>query len=368
MDSAKIEKLRGLALCAVFFGLLGGFALWFFLSPDRELSLSERRKLTQAPALTAETVFSGAYFSKLDAYALDQFPARDAFRTAKALFSYNVLQKTDNNGLYRFGAYLCKLDGPLDEQQVLLGAKKLNTLRETYFPDAPCYWAVVPDKNHYAGEALGYPVLSYDRLTTLLRENVRGMTEINLSSALSLSDYYFTDTHWRQEKLQGVCDVLSDTMGLSPVSLDTFTQNTLPGFCGVYAGQSALPVPGEDMIYLTAASTETSQVKSAEADGLLSVYTPQKFMGNDPYDLYLSGAAALLEISTNADTGEELLLFRDSFGSSLAPLLLSSYSKITLIDLRYLSTSLLPQLIDFHGQDVLFLYSSGIFNNSALLR
>ena len=40
-----------------------------------------------------------------------------------------------------------------------------------------------------------------------------------------------------------------------------------------------------------------------------------------------------------ADTEKELVIFRDSFGSSISPLLINYYSKITIIDNRYISSN-----------------------------
>ena len=56
------------------------------------------------------------------------------------------------------------------------------------------------------------------------------------------------------------------------------------------------------------------------------------------------------------------------YGSSLAPLLASGYRTITLVDLRYLSSDQLDQYIDFEDQDVLFLYSTLLLNNSLSMR
>jgi hypothetical protein len=68
----------------------------------------------------------------------------------------------------------------------------------------------------------------------------------------------------------------------------------------------------------------------------------------------------------------KILLFRDSFGSSLAPLLLECYEKITLIDTRYVGYELLEQFVDFSDDDteidVLFIYSTEVINNSLLLK
>lgn len=84
----------------------------------------------------------------------------------------------------------------------------------------------------------------------------------------------------------------------------------------------------------------------------------EKGAGNDPYELFLSGSISLLSIENpNAETDRELIVFRDSFGSSLAPLLAEGYAKITLADIRYLPSSQMGKLLDFTDADVLFLYS-----------
>ena len=72
--------------------------------------------------------------------------------------------------------------------------------------------------------------------------------------------------------------------------------------------------------------------------------------------------------SPHASTSRELILFRDSYGSSLAPLLAESYAKITLIDIRYISSELLDDYVNFAGQDVLFLYSTLTLNSSQSLK
>ncbi len=59
----------------------------------------------------------------------------------------------------------------------------------------------------------------------------------------------------------------------------------------------------------------------------------------------------------SSPSDRELVVFRDSFGSSLIPLLAQGYARTTVIDIRYIAPSRLDQLVSFHGQDVLFLFS-----------
>ena len=67
-------------------------------------------------------------------------------------------------------------------------------------------------------------------------------------------------------------------------------------------------------------------------------------------------------------TDRELVLIRDSFGSSLAPLLAGSYRAVTLADLRYLQPEAAGRYLRFTDQDVLFLFSATLLNNSQGLR
>ena len=95
----------------------------------------------------------------------------------------------------------------------------------------------------------------------------------------------------------------------------------------------------------------------------------EKLNGNDPYDVYLSGATALLTVENpNARTDKELVVFRDSFGSSMIPLLVKDYKTVTVVDIRYLAGDYVGSFVDFHGQDVLFLYSCLVLNNSSTLK
>ena len=101
----------------------------------------------------------------------------------------------------------------------------------------------------------------------------------------------------------------------------------------------------------------------------LPVYTLEKADGSDPYEIFLSGPKSLLRIENpNAQVERKLLVFRDSFAASLLPLLAEGYSEITLADIRYLSPSMLGKFIDFTAQDVLFLYSTSVLNDSSTIK
>ena len=91
--------------------------------------------------------------------------------------------------------------------------------------------------------------------------------------------------------------------------------------------------------------------------------------GKDPYDLFLSGELSKVVIENpNAKTDKELVVFRDSYGRSLIPLLADDYAKITVVDIRYAHPMMLLADVNFEDQDVLFLYSTLVLNNSSELK
>lgn len=141
-------------------------------------------------------------------------------------------------------------------------------------------------------------------------------------------------------------------------------------FYGAYYGQAALKLKPDTIVYLTNDIINNATVYDHIDKTYSKIYMEEKFTGVDSYDFFLSGAKSILTITNpEAVFDKELIIFRDSFGSSIAPLLLMSYSKVTLVDLRYIRTDMLGDYLDFSKDaDVLFLYNTLILNNSYMLK
>lgn len=274
----------------------------------------------------------------------------------------------DENGMYQVGEHWLQSLAPLDEASVQNFAKKLLALQEKYLTDEnQVFYAIVPDKAYFLQDS-GYPVLDYARMDELLNTGLAGWPRIDLTKALSLEDYYYTDNHWRQEKLGGVVDALGKAMGFT-VDMSAFTAHQYEGFVGAYGKYIPGRPAAETLVWLTSADTDSAVVNNWQYPDMHNVYDTARLDTEVPYDLYLSGASPVLRIeNAHAASDKELIIFRDSYASALAPLLVGQYRTITLIDLRYMASALLPQYVEFTDQDVLFLYSTWVVNSSAMLR
>ena len=360
----------------IFVFLIG--SVWFLLSfaclikKPTETSDTERRALAQFPAITKESVLEGKFATEFEDYATDQFPLRNQFRTLKAMWQYYGYLQSDNNGIYIMDGHAGKIEYPLKESSIKNACEKFTYLYNKYIKDNNCkvYASVVPDKGYFMAEEAGVLSLDYEKLFSMVKEGLPFATYIPIEDSLELSDYYKTDTHWRQEDIVDVAKKIADAMGItSRISWDFTKVETDEPFYGVYYGQAALPLKSDTLNYLTNPVIEGALVHHADTGATTAVYDKDKLASKDSYEMFLSGAAPILTIENSvAKTDKELVIFRDSFGSSITPLLIEAYSKITLVDTRYIHSDLVGNYVNFENADVLFLYSTLVLNNSTVLK
>ncbi len=366
------EKMKNRILPILMAFWVGGMLLTSVFLPDRDYSDSERRKLAKAPKLSIETIRNGNFMEEFESYALDQFPFRDALRSIKATAELSLFGKKTANGYYVVDGSISKLEYPMNTQMLDYAAERFDYLYETYLMQEGIepYLVIVPDKNYYLAKENGYLSMNYDELYSYIADSVPYMKQIEVTDLLSAEDYYFTDTHWRQEKIIDVAERIADEMGTG--LNDSYVENRLEEpFYGVYFYQSALGGMPDELLYLTSDVLDDCIVTcydyGAPEEGEL--YNMEKAAGKDAYEMFLSGAAPIVSIENpDAASGRRLVMFRDSFGSSIAPLLASGYEKITLVDIRYVQSPFVGQYVDFSDCDALFLYSTMLLNNSGALR
>lgn len=341
--------------------------LWF--APKSDYTYSERRPLAQMPEITVNAIFDGKFAEKFEDFTLDQFPLRNSFRKIKSLFHYYVLNQSDNNGIYLVDDTVAKLEYPLNTSSVNYATGRLQYLYDTYLVDTDCkiYASMVPDKGYHLAQSNGYPALDYVALETLYKDSLHWASYIDIKDSLSAQDYYRTDTHWRQERILLVARKICAAMGAEEPKESDYSPMTVENFYGVYFGQAALPMDGETLVMLESEVLQNCTVTDPITGKTSQIY--QEVTSADLYDTFLSGAQPMLTIENpDGEEGRELVIFRDSYGSSLTPLLLNSYSKVTLVDIRYLHPDQIGQFVTFHNQDVLFLYSTLILNNGRSLK
>lgn len=364
-----MSKIKSIVISVVFCALIGSLTVFHFLLPDEELSLSERRKKQQFPEISVSSLLNGDFTKQLEEYMSDQFPLREAFRKLKATVHFNVLGQKDKNSIYVVDGNIGEYEGSIDEKSVDNFCKKITSVYDKYLKDTDCrvYYSIIPDKNRFLAKENGYPSFDYATLYSMVDEKLSCMTKIEIDSLLNFDCYYKTDSHWRQEKISPVAEKICQSMNVKFKKAEK--QKSFGEFYGVYYPRLSLNVAPDELIATENEAISKSKVYIYDTDKTVSIYNEEKFKGNDPYEVFLSGSVGMLSIDNPlGEKDKELVIFRDSFSSSLAPLLLSSYSKVILVDIRYVTPSYMASLLEFENQDVLFIYSTMLINNSELLK
>lgn len=258
---------------------------------------------------------------------------------------------------------------------------KINNLCKKYLENNKKYFSIIPDKEYYLKANVSNVVETdfgnlENAVTSKLAEKIQYFSIVD---TLTLDDFYKTDMHWRQENLEKTVEKIENELGINSKKVD-YEEQTLGEFYGTYYNNTSkieniklADVKPDEMIYLTNKELENCKVYNTETQKNEKIYNKDRVNETkNKYDLFLSGATALTTITNeNAQTDKKLILFRDSFGSSIAPLLAKDYKEIVLVDIRYINSTILENYLDFdkyENADVLFLYSSRVINKSGIFR
>lgn len=297
---------------------------------------------------------------------MDNFYQRETFRKLKTSVELDVFKKQDVNKIYKYNDFLVEQIYPLDEKSATNLTNKINYIKDSYLNETnKIYYSIIPDKNYYTDNS--HLKLDYDKMQQIMENNLNGLQYIDIFQDLNLDSYYYTDSHWKQEKLQNVAKTIAENMNFSITQ--NYNEQKVATFKGVYAGQLPINTKEDEIKILVNNVIADANAYNYETKEQGGIYNFKKLTGYDKYDIYLSGATPLIEISNaNNKTNKTLVIFRDSYASSLAPLLMEGYSKITLVDTRYISPKILNEYVNFENADILFIYSTLVINSSMALK
>lgn len=358
------DKIKDIVVTIIFLFTIISLFLINVIKKDTDISIAERRRLATMPELTTKSLFDGTYFKKFDSYVTDQFVERDAFRKIK--IDIELSTKGEYNNLYLYDDYIIEEIFPLNNNSINNLISKINYIKDTYLNDnSNIYYTIIPDKNYFVNN--GNLKLNYNKLQDMMKNNLSNINYINIFDKLTLDNYYKTDTHWKQEDLFDVANTIANQMNFDITNNNVV--NTVTTFKGSYAGRLSVTKDIDTIKTISNTSTLNSSVYNYETKKYTQIYDYDKIKSLDKYDIYLSGASSIIDIvNPISNSNRELIVFRDSYGSSLVPLLIEGYKKITVVDIRYVSSRILNNYIKFKDQDVLFMYSILTINNSFSIR
>ena len=345
-------------LTIIFIICIYSLSLIIIFTKDKELSKYERRKL-----LTRESL-SSSFTENIDTYLSDQFPLRDKLISLNSLYERKLLNIKDSKSAYIYDDFIIEKNYPLDEKSLENYIEKINYISEKYFPNNIINHVVIPDKSYFLTDE--YLKLDFEYLFKQVKKNIK-INHIDITPYLTLNDYYKTDIHLKQDSYLKIIEKLSEELNFNYRNFN-YKTNNYDKFLGASYSKAPMYKKYDTLSYLTNDYMDNVKVSHLEYDNN-KIYETKELESLDAYNVFLKGPSAIIEIENEySQTDKEIIIFRDSFASSLAPLLIPYYKKITLIDLRYIRLDLIKNYLDINNQEILFIYSTLIINNSSILK
>lgn len=353
----------------LFFLLTGVLCLATLLTPKSDYSEAENRALADAPRLTLSSWFSSDFSDGLSEYLREHFSLRNGWISLRTNLE-RLCGHDEVNGVYFSNDALYEVQPPVDYSLVDRSIEAINSFGKTL--DGRLSVMIVPTAAQiYADRMPPYSPTQEQRrminyVYSALDDGI-GKTDVYDALFKAREDYiyYRTDHHWTASGAYiAYCEYVR-RFGYTPVSLDKINiEHASHSFLGsLHSKVLTDEIEPDTVDFYTSGGAGVSSVRKTDPYGNVteydSVFMREYLESKDKYLCYLGENVPLVEITSDSGGGS-LLVIKDSYANCLAPLLTKHFSKVTLVDLRYMMK--LRDYADPEEYDsVLILYNASTF-------
>ena len=348
-----------------------------FMSPEEQpFSENENRYLEKFPELSLKTYKDESFMEKFDEWLSDRFIWREDWIRLKNETD-KITGKTEINGVFIENDMMMQMWDGYDEAVLDKNIKAINKF-VTSHPDIPTYFMLVPNAQEIYSDALpsfadvGDQKDFIDKFYGSL-EGFAGTIDVysNLEQNKNSYIYYRTDHHWTSYGAYLGYLAAGAQLGYSPIDVSNFTvEHASYDFRGTLFSKTLdYGITADIIDYYTLTGNEpdvkvsvyheynvsSGKVTYNEHD---SMYFREFLDVKDKYSSFLGQNSPIVTVENeNAKSDKSLLIIKDSYAHSVVPFLTKEYSKVTMIDLRYIKTDF-QTFVSLEDYDqILFLYN-----------
>ncbi len=374
MNKAKLITIL------LFFGISAGAGIATAVLPKESFSENQNRYLAQFPKFTAKRLFSGAYTDDLENYISDHFIMREKMSEVKT--NSDILTgKKDVNGIYITGSRLIEKIDPPDDAVTQRNIGYINDFAE--FFGKPVFVMLVPTQAEIYRDELppNAPNPDQKKYIEKVSSQLTKVSMIDVYGSLSASSneyiYYRTDHHWTTHGAFYAYQAAAKKMGFEAQTEDHFDhRHSANDFRGTFYSKTLYNGIKPDTLDIWIPSERSSIPEpklyvyndiGAEPEEHSGLYFNEFLERKDKYSVFFGQNQPLIKIETGTEGGR-LLVIKDSYAHCFVPFLTEHYSEITMIDTRYVQTSI-NELADPENFDqALILYNASTFMDGITIR
>lgn len=353
--------------CLIVFGMSG----LHILTDDKSFSESENRVLAAFPKLTVSSLADGSFMKDFETYLTDQFPFRDAVISAKTLAD-RILGKNEENGVYiGKSGYLFDSQTPYSGEKVKAIAKAVKKFGNNH-SDLETAFILAPNSSYVYSEFLPkyLELPGQNQQLKSIRKQIESDNIYWPSTASLLKKnaekaqlYYKTDHHWTTRGAYILFKEICMQWGFEASKKDIDKKfnffEVSATFEGTLASTSGVHGTTDKIEICVPKNSEGTYVAYFESSGekTASLFFADKLRNKNQYEVFLGGNYDKVIISTVSPSNKSLLLIKDSYANCMIPMLTPYFSKIVVIDPRYLTDSLDSIIKENEFTHMLYLYN-----------
>ena len=370
-NKKRNRKKADVMFSLVFVVILVVIMVLNLLTPNKEVSADENRRLAGRPRFSADSLLSGEYMEKYEKYLSDQFAGREVLRNARVVLNRLGGSKEENGVLIgKNGQLMEKLLVP--DQEVL--GNNLDAIVDFAEKNQkmPVYMMLVPDAANVLNKDLPLLYTAADQkrmIAQVKRELDTHVTWIDVESVLNKHTddtiYYKTDKHWTSAGAYYVFQAAAELMDISKgVSGKFATYPITTTFNGDLAAKSGCEKHVKEVIEIyipLEGDTDVIVNYVDEQRKSTSLYDSSKLEGSNQYEVFLGGDSSVIDIKTVSESTRRLLVVKDSFANSFLPFLTPYFREIVVVDPQYYGGTIDEIMDTYRITDTLILYSGNTF-------
>ena len=351
------ERRQQIALIGVFVGFVVVYALFFLFLPKESTSALERRSLSKAPSVTADSVFSGQFGKDAETYMSDHFPGRSKLVGLYAKWGL-LTGRNGQNGIY-IGKDERLYPTPTAINEALI-ERNCAAMREFVCNNGlKASYLIVPSVGSLDADGLPQNHAPY-RDAEILSAIDKQLSEFTkITPSLQTEHFYRTDHHWTSQGAYQAYLACAKAYGFAANPEEAYRKQTERDFYGTsYAKAGIWEITGDEIELWRGQANISVEIHD---DAAAPIYADDVFFEDalktmDMYNVYLDGNHGRVRL-TNPQGQGKLLVIKDSFAQTLVPFLAEHYAQIDMIDLRHFRRMAVSEFAAQEGYaDVLFIY------------
>ena len=361
-------SIRSKVTVSIFLLILSGMSVFGFATGDERYSEKENRYLAIKPELDSGNLLNGKYQKDYETYLADKTLFRNKWIEFKTYIELACLKK-DVNGVYfsKDNYLIARQDtDKFETENADKNCKYLEEFVDNYKINTDISIMLVPNTSEILKKKL--PKYAYNFNETRYINDI--YKEIGEDNTVDVNEmlkahkdeylYYKTDHHWTTLGAYYAFTEYADKTG---INIEKYTTKLVTDkFYGTMSSKVNLEIEADKVYIYEPDKEEEVSVRYNNSTELKdSLYEMSALDKKDKYSIFLGGNNPLVQITTNAENDRKVLVIKDSFAHCFIPFMISGFSKIDVVDLRYYNESIRKMIEEGGYTDILVLYNVGNF-------